>query len=329
MAWVRAWPRDAEARLVVSSCPEDRTFVTDSNRCLQTPSRRPPTGATRGDDPVRRAPRSHQLLVPRRRLAAGRSGRAGRRARADRAGRHGPQRPLRRGPVHGRRRGGGPPRCRRDGDRAAGPGRPRPGWRRHPAPRRPRRADATSGPASGSRWSRGRPVRPRPSARDCPAIATRSRRTCAASARGRADRTSCCWPATPVGWRSLSRLVSRANLAGTKAVPALPPRAARGASRGPRRAVGLPRRRDRAAPAGRRSGRAHAPRRSGMPAHVRTRRRAVDERLLHRAVAPPAARRRLARRGVGGARGRARAAGRRHERRPLRDAPTTASSTTS
>ena len=44
----------------------------------------------------------------------------------------------------------------------------------------------------------------------------------------------------------------------------------------------------------------------------------ATSRLLRRAVAPPAARRRLARGGVGGARRGARAAGRGHQRRPLR-----------
>ena len=53
----------------------------------------------------------------------------------------------------------------------------------------------------------------------CPAIATRSRRTCVASAvRARGPRLVLL-ARDQVGWRSLTRLLSRANLAGTKAVP--------------------------------------------------------------------------------------------------------------
>ena len=49
------------------------------------------------------------------------------------------------------------------------------------------------GRAADRGWST-RPARD-PSARSCPGIATRSRRTCAGSASGRAVRTSCCWRA--------------------------------------------------------------------------------------------------------------------------------------
>ena len=100
---------------------------------------------------------------------------------------------------------------------------------------------------------------------------------------------------------------------------ALPPGPPRRASRRPRRAVGLSRRGDRASPAGGRSS-GCAGGRGALRDAVRAWRRSRLERLLHRALASPAARRRLARGGVGGARRRARAAGRRHQRRPLRHA---------
>ena len=57
-----------------------------------------------------------------------------------------------------------------------------------------------------------------------------------------AGRTSCCWRATQAGYRSLCRLVSRANLAGTKRVPRFSQALLAAAHRGPRRALGLPRR---------------------------------------------------------------------------------------
>ena len=119
------------------------------------------------------------------------------------------------------------------------------------------------------------------------------------------------------GWRSLCRLVSRANLAGTKAVPAFTHDAAGGEPRGGRGAVRLPRRRARAAAAGGGS--------RGRPGGGRAVRGAVrdggvggDVGLRARAGAPPPARRRLARLGDRPAGRGAGAAGRGHQRRPLR-----------
>ena len=119
-------------------------------------------------------------------------------ARADRAGRHGPQRPVRRGPF--RQRGGGgraPPG--RSVSRSSCSTRPSPtrtGSSSRPAdrdgpPRRPRPATAADDPATRPRASRAGPARPVPG---CPAIASRSRRTCAASASASAARTSSCSP---------------------------------------------------------------------------------------------------------------------------------------
>ena len=120
-----------------------------------------------------------------------------------------------------------------------------------------------------------------------------------------------------VGWRSLCRLVSHANMAGTKAVPRFSQALLAEHTDG---LVALSGCRDgelvRRLRAGDRAGaRAVAERyatlfgRGDGPA---------TQRLLHRAVAPPAARRRLARVGSGGAGRGARPPGRRHQRRPLR-----------
>ena len=74
-------------------------------------------------------------------------------------------------------------------------------------------------PTSESIVAEGRPSRPRPERARCPAIATRSRRTCAGSASGRAARISCCWPAR----RSAGGACRGSSLArtwpGTKSVP--------------------------------------------------------------------------------------------------------------
>ena len=123
---------------------------------------------------------------------------------------------------------------------------------------------------------------------------------------------------SPVGWRSLSRLISRANLAGTKAVPRFRHALLEEEHEG---VIALSGCRD-----GEIARRLRVGDRAGARAvgaalrlDLRAWRRTGDERLLHRARAPPAARRRLARRGVRGPRRGARAAGRRHQRRPLRD----------
>ena len=103
-----------------------------------------------------------------------------------RAGRHRPQRPLRRGPIRLRCGGGRPASGRRSRDRAAGSGRPRPGRHRRPCP--PRRGDVRVGPAVESLTpavDRG-PAAPAPPDHGpvSPDIASRSKRTCAASASG-------------------------------------------------------------------------------------------------------------------------------------------------
>ena len=100
----------------------------------------------------------------------------------------------------------------------------------------------------------GLPARPRPDRARLPGHRDPSRKTCGASVNGRGVRISSCSPAQ-VGWRSLCRLVSRANLAGTKGVPRFSQTLAGGARGGTGCAVRLPRWRDRPSPAGGRSGR--------------------------------------------------------------------------
>ncbi len=100
---------------------------------------------------------------------------------------------------------------------------------------------------------------------------------------------------------------------------ALQPGAPGRAHRRPRRPVGLSRRGARAPPAGGRPvGRAR--RRGAVRDALRSGRGAIVQWLLHRALPPPARRRRLAHGRIGGARGRPRPAGRRDQRRPLRPA---------
>ena len=133
---------------------------------------------------------------------------------------------------------------------------------------------------------------------------------------------------TPAGWRSLCRLISRANLAGTKAVPRF------------RQALLAEHTEGLVALSGCRDGEIARRLRVGDRAGAR----AVAERyatLFGRGDGPATsgffielshhlpARRRLARGGVGGARRGARPAGRGHQRRPLRDRRRTASCTTS
>ena len=210
---------------------------------------------------------------------------------------------------------------RRDGDRAARPGRP--GSRPASSSRHGVRGGAAEprpGDADLGVDRRGRPSIP-PTPRARPA-ARPSRPGQGGPAR---DRRAGAWSASraarPLGGR-LAEPVA-AHLPGEpgrdQGRATLPPGPPRRASRGPRRAVGLSRRGDRAPPAGRRSGRG-AGGRGALRDAVRAWRRPRLERLLHRALASPPARRRLARGGVGGARRGARAAGRRHQRRPLRDA---------
>ena len=245
----------------------------------------------------------HQLLVPRRRLGTGRAGRAGRRAGPDRAGRHRPPRPLRRGPVHQRGRGGRPPPGHRDW-RSSCSTRPSPDPDgvvvppRRPTATRARRGRRPPAPAVADRigGARAGPLGRARSAPGCPAIASRSRRTCAGSASAQRG------PHLVLLARDAGRLAEPvpARLAGEpgrdEGRAALQPGAPRRAHRGPRRAVGLPRGRDRPAAAGRAIARARGRSRSATR-RCSARRRSGDERLLHRAVAPPPARRRLARGG--------------------------------
>ena len=127
------------------------------------------------------------------------------------------------------------------------------------------------------------------------------------------------------GWRSLCRLVSRANLVRDEGRPEVHPGAAGGARGGADRAVRLPRGRAGATAAGRRPGGS-----PGGGGAIRDAVRAGDggparrvgrgKRLRARAVPPPPARRRLARRGDGAPGRGAGAAGGRDQRRPLRPA---------
>ena len=283
------------------------------------PARR--SGASRGPDPVRRTALPHELLVPRRRLAAGRPGRAGRRAGADRAGRHGPRRACTaRSGSSARPRPWG---CiRSSGSRSscstrpcADPGRvviaaPATASARRPGAGRPGRVERCRSRASRTR---PRPERPR---------LPGHREAVKEDLRGIGERARgphlVLLARSAIGWRSLCRLVSRANMAGTKGVPrfsqALLAEHAEGL-------VALSGCRDgeiaRRLRVGDRAGaRAVAERYAGA---LRARRRPGEQRLLHRALAPPARRtttgswRRSARAGRG-----AGPAGRRHQRRPLR-----------
>jgi error-prone DNA polymerase len=162
---------------------------------------------------------------------------------------------------------------------AAQSGRSGPAPGENPAPRSDRR------PASAAE------THPCP---DCPVIGTgqggsaRDRRASARTASRPLARSQ-------VGWRSLCRLISHANMAGTKGMPRFSQAllaehteglvalsGCRDGGAGPPIADGRPGR----GPRGRRA----------LRDVVRPRRRAGHERLLHRAVAPPPARRRLARR---------------------------------
>ena len=259
---------------------------------------RPSTGATRGTDSLRRTARPHQLLVPRWGLARGRPGRAGRRAGADRAGRHRPWRAVRRGPLRRGGRGRRPASGHRAGDRAAGPGRRGSGRDRRCAA--PRAGDGPAGRRMPGRsspipWSRGRARRGHGrSGSGCPVIASRSRRICEGSASAAAGRISCCSPGPRSGWRSLCRLISRANMAGTKAVPRFSQALLAEHTEG---LVALSGCRDgelaRRLRVGDRSGaRAVAERYATLFGRGEA---AVVQRLLHRALPPPARRRRLAR----------------------------------
>ena len=192
----------------------------------------------------------------------------------------------------------------------------RPGAGRGLEPRGPRAPDRP--PAATA--IEGLPARPRPDARPAAGPSTRrSRRTCAGSASGSAGRTSCCSHAT--------RRAIAACAGSSPARISTGPSACRGSPRrcSPSNVEGL------LALSGGREGEIARRLRVGDRAGAR----AVAERyaklfgradgaatagLLHRAVPPPAARRRLARRGARRPRRRARPAGRRHERRPLRPA---------
>ena len=257
---------------------------------------------------------------------ARRPGRAGRRAGADRAGRHRPRTACTaRSGSSARPRPSGS--IRSSGSRSSCSTRPSPDPDGIVVPPRRRAGDAARRrPADGRRRSRadrpsteGLPApAPARARRGCPAIATRSRRTCAGSASAARG----------------PHLVLLARVAGRLAEP-VPARLAgepgrdQGACRGSARrcSPSTPRASSRcpaAATGSSRAGCGWAIGRARGPSPSATRRCSgaatgrPTQRLLHRAVAPPPARRRLARRGVGGAGRRARPAGRRHQRRPLR-----------
>ncbi len=257
-------------------------------------------------DGLCRAALSLALLVPRRGIGTRRAGRARRRARPVRARRHGPPGTLWSRPVLDGRTSGRAPSSRRRGDRAARSGGPGSRGRRRscqtPA------TLSTTGPRS--RCGRGPPGSAAPgtrspagSPRPCEGGPPRGRRGAARTAPG----------AHRAGRRRLEEPLP-ARLPGEpgrdQGGAPVQPGSARRARRGRGRAVGLPRGRDRPAPSCRRPGGGTGGRR-GIWTRVR-------RRVLPRAGASPAPRRRLARGPDRGAGRRGRAAGRRHERRPLR-----------
>ena len=243
-------------------------------------------------------------------------------------GRHGPRRAVRRGAIRHRGGGGGGASGHRDRDRA-------PGLRRRPTPaarasRRRRRgssaparrrapATASSARAAGRGPAGATATRPRPTAgppRGGQGGPARDRRA-AARAAPRAAGAQRDGLSEPVPAR-LPRESRR-----DQARAAVHPGAARAST--PRACVALSGGREgeiaRRLRVGDREGaRAVAERYATLfgDAGRSPRDGVVDRGLLHRAVAPPAARRRLARRRARRPRRRARPAGRRDERRPLR-----------
>ncbi len=199
-----------------------------------------PGDRRRGPSPVRRAALPQPLLVPGRRVRAGRPRRAGRGAGPCRARDHGPPGPVRRGPVlrrrggrwaapghrdrdrAGRRRAGGPGRDRGAGEArveagaasAGGPGAaPRPGGPpRPPSPGSRPAARPPRGPQGGPPGDRRGPARAAPRA--------------AGAGRDRLEEPV---PAGVAG-----------EPGGHEGRPEVHAGAARGARGGPRRAVGVP-----------------------------------------------------------------------------------------
>ena len=142
-------------------------------------------------------------------------------------GGHRPPGPVRRRPVGQTAvRGGRAPAGHRDRGRAA-----RSRSSPIPAGSSSRRGRSRRGAAAGGRPAADgrRRTRPPParasrigrarSGPGCPAIARRSRRTCAGSASAQRGPHLVLLARDAIGYRSLCRLVSRANLAGTKAMP--------------------------------------------------------------------------------------------------------------
>ena len=178
----------------------------------------------RSDGRLCRAPLPHELLLPRRRVGARRAGRAGRRARADRARRDRPPGPVRRRP--GRRRPTRRSGCGRSSGSRSSCATRRSAIRTGSSSRRVDRSGAEGRRRSTRRRARtrsaareGEPDRPRPARARLPG----HREAVKEDVRGIGERQRgphlVLLARDATGYRSLCRLVSRANLTGTKAMP--------------------------------------------------------------------------------------------------------------
>ena len=237
--------------------------LTKSNRCsiIDGP-----------DDRLCRAPLPHELLVPRRRLGPGRAGRAGRRAGPGRARRDRPPGPVRRRPWPAGVRGGRAPAGPRDRGR---------GCAMRSSPIRIGSSCRLGGPCAAAVGGARRRDRGRPAARSPTRRRAKASRTGRDPERARLpghreavkeDRRGIgegqrgphlvLLARDAIGYRSLCRLALAGEPRRDEGDAPVRSGTARRAHRGSRRAVGLSRRRDRAAAAGRGSGRG-AGRRAG------------------------------------------------------------------